>query len=197
LLEPLRLPPGGRGRLSPAQSAAVPPTLVFVNSAAGAAEMRRHLAERLPHLRVADVHSGVPEPARVARLADFRDGRVRVLVATNLAARGIDTVHVAHVVQADFAGDAVSHLHRVGRTARAGRAGLATTLVARVDLDVVRALLAREAAGEGADAIFSVRRSFRRAAKKRALADAGDAAILEVLREEEQARGAGAAPALS
>jgi superfamily II DNA/RNA helicase len=186
-LVPLALPEGSRARLSRAQCEAVPATLVFVNSAAAADMLRRHLAARLPFLRVSDVHSDVPESARRARLADFAAGRVRVLVATNLAARGLDTAHVAHVVQAEFAGDAVAHLHRVGRTARAGRAGLATALVVRGQVDLVRALIGAEAAGEGIDAAFSHRRSFARRAKRAALSSAEDVVVMGVLEGEQRA----------
>ena len=185
-LAPLALPEGTRARLSRAQCEAVPATLVFVNSATAADALRRHLAARLPFLRVSDVHSDVPESARRARLADFAAGRVRVLVATNLAARGLDTAHVAHVVQAEFAGDAVAHLHRVGRTARAGRAGLATALVVRNQVDLVGALIEAQAEGAGIEAAFSHKRSFARRAKRAALGRAEDVVVMGVLEAEQR-----------
>ena len=185
-LLPLALPARSRAKLSARLCAAVPPTLVFVNSAAAAAPLKRYLSERLPSVRVAEVSSEVPESARAARLADFAAGRVRVLVSTNLAARGLDTAHVAHVIEAEFAGDAITHLHRVGRTARAGRAGLATSLVVRRDVDLVRALIAARASGHGVDAAFSSKRSFRRNSKRSALAKAEDAVVVGVLEREQQ-----------
>ena len=57
---------------------------------------------------------------RARLLQRFADGSVRVLVCTDILARGIDTLEAAHVIQAEFATDATSHLHRVGRTGRAG-----------------------------------------------------------------------------
>lgn len=59
---------------------------------------------------------------RARLLQRFADGSVRVLVCTDILARGIDTLEAAHVIQAEFATDATSHLHRVGRTGRAGEA---------------------------------------------------------------------------
>jgi superfamily II DNA/RNA helicase len=170
----------------------VPSTLVFVNSAAAADALRRHLAARCPFLRVSDVHSEVPESARRARLADFAAGRVRVLVATNLAARGLDTGHVAHVVQAEFAGDAVAHLHRVGRTARAGRAGLATALVVRNQIDLVTSLIEAQAAGSGIEASFSHKRSFARKAKRAATSAAEETVVMGVLESEQRSLAAAA-----
>ena len=194
-LAPLSLPDGTRARLSRAQCEAVPSTLVFVNSAAAADALRRHLAARCPFLRVSDVHSEVPESARRARLADFSAGRVRVLVATNLAARGLDTGHVAHVVQAEFAGDAVAHLHRVGRTARAGRAGLATALVVRNQIDLVSSLIEAQAAGSGIEASFSHKRSFARKAKRAATSAAEETVVMGVLESEQRSLAAAASAA--
>ncbi len=170
-------PPGGatRGKLSAEEAALVPPTLVFVNSVRSADSLRRALAAALPSVRVSMLHADVPESARVARLADFARGAVRVLVATNLAARGLDTTHVAHVIQAEFAGDVVAHLHRVGRTARAGRAGAATALLVRANLPLAAAAVAAQDAGVPLDAAFSQRRSFARKAKRVDMAAAAPA----------------------
>jgi hypothetical protein len=169
-LQPFAPPLGAtRGRLTPALSALVPPTLVFVNSCAAAGALRRALAAACPHFRVAELHAEVGEGVRLARLADFSSGLVRVLVCTNVAARGLDTVHVGHVVQAQFATDAVAHLHRVGRTARAGGGGgggMATALVTRASLHLAEAIAAATARGEPLDAAFSARRSLARARKR-------------------------------
>jgi superfamily II DNA/RNA helicase len=175
-LKPFAAPLGAtRARLSPALSALVPPTLVFVNSGGAAGALRRALAAACPHFRVAELHAGVGEGARVARLADFAAGATRVLVCTNVAARGLDTVHVAHVVQAQFATDAVSHLHRVGRTARGGGGGgggVATALVTRASLHLAEAVARAQARGEPLDSAFSARRSLARARKRAGLVDA-------------------------
>jgi superfamily II DNA/RNA helicase len=183
-LQPYRPPERARPNLSAGEAALVPPTLVFANSAGAVEALRKHIAARCPTLRVAELHGEVSEAARVARLADFAAGRIRVLVATNLAARGLDTVNVAHVIQADFAPDVVSHLHRIGRTARAGRAGMVTNLVTRGNLDVVQVLLEAAAGGDSLDAAFSHKRSLRRRIKRGALTAASDALVMSALQAE-------------
>lgn len=176
-LVPLSLPEEARPRLTPAECELVPPTLIFVNSAGAADTLRKHIAERCPSIRITAVHGDVPDAARVARLADFAEGRVRVLICTNLTARGLDTTHVAHVIQAEFASDAVSHLHRIGRTARAGKGGMVTSLVTRSNLDMVEVLMEAQVKGDPLDSAFSAKRSFRRRVKRGAIAAAEDALL--------------------
>ena len=62
-------------------------------------------------------------------LKDFRDGKLTYLVATDVAARGLDIPEVSHVINYDIPDDAESYVHRIGRTARAGRRGQALTFV--------------------------------------------------------------------
>ena len=62
-------------------------------------------------------------------MADFRSGRLEFLVATNVAARGIDIPDIEHVINYDIPQTAEEYIHRIGRTARAGRPGTAVTLV--------------------------------------------------------------------
>ncbi|HEU4389554.1 MAG TPA: C-terminal helicase domain-containing protein, partial [Blastocatellia bacterium] len=78
---------------------------------------------------VAILHSDRSQSQRNAALAGFRTGRTRVLVATDVAARGIDVDDVSHVINYEVPATAEDYIHRVGRTARAGRAGVAFTLV--------------------------------------------------------------------
>ncbi|MBI1775995.1 MAG: DEAD/DEAH box helicase [Proteobacteria bacterium] len=71
------------------------------------------------------IHGNKSQCARQKALADFRDGRARVLVATDIAARGIDVDGVTHVINFDIPNLPESYVHRIGRTARAGAAGIA------------------------------------------------------------------------
>jgi ATP-dependent RNA helicase RhlE len=71
----------------------------------------------------------------VKALSDFKDGRVRVLVATDIAARGIDISHVAHVINYDLPQVPEDYIHRIGRTARAGRAGEAMSFISSDDME--------------------------------------------------------------
>ena len=65
----------------------------------------------------------------------FRDGELDILIATNVAARGIDIPEITHVVNYDVPDNAEEYVHRTGRTGRAGRAGKAISFVSEVDVD--------------------------------------------------------------
>ncbi len=91
----------------------------------------KHGAERLAHtLSTADInadsiHADKPQKAREKALDDFKNGRTRVLVASDIAARGIDVDDITHVINFDMPQDAETYVHRIGRTGRAGQSGLA------------------------------------------------------------------------
>lgn len=115
--------------------------------------------------------------AQAPRLA-AATGSPQVLVCTDLAARGLDTVAARHVIQLDFAGDAVAHLHRSGRTGRLDRPGHVTCILGPRDVGLaahVRAAALADPPGAGTGdgsnaglaAVFSRGRSFRRKLKKR------------------------------
>lgn len=75
------------------------------------------------------IHGGMEQSDRFAVMEDFRKGQFRYLVATDVAARGIDIDHVTHVVNYDLPEDKESYVHRIGRTGRAGKEGKAMTFV--------------------------------------------------------------------
>jgi ATP-dependent RNA helicase RhlE len=77
----------------------------------------------------AALHGDLSQGARTQALADFRNGRLQVLVATDLAARGLDIVELPVVVNYDLARSPSDHVHRIGRTGRAGARGLAVSFV--------------------------------------------------------------------
>jgi ATP-dependent RNA helicase RhlE len=106
----------------------------------------RRGAERLSHILTARdhsanrIHADRTQPQREAALSAFRDGRTRVLVATDIAARGLDVDSVSHVINYDVPAAPEDYVHRVGRTGRAGNAGQAITIVAPVDELSMRAI---------------------------------------------------------
>jgi superfamily II DNA/RNA helicase len=102
-------------------------TLVFVRTKLGADRVAGQLRER--GVLAAALHGGLAQGARNRTLGQFKSGTVPVLVATDVAARGIHVDDVALVIQADPAADHKDYLHRAGRTARAGDAGTVVTLV--------------------------------------------------------------------
>ena len=101
-------------------------TLVFTRTKHGADRVTEHL-ERAGQA-VAAIHGNKSQGQRERALAAFKSGHVRVLVATDIAARGIDVDGVTHVVNFDLPNVPESYVHRIGRTARAGRAGVAISL---------------------------------------------------------------------
>ncbi|WP_405775473.1 DEAD/DEAH box helicase [Streptomyces sp. NBC_00859] len=101
--------------------------LMFLDTKAGVDQFTRHL--RASGVRAAALHSGKSQPQRTHTLAQFKDGGITVLVATNVAARGIHIEALDLVVNVDPPADAKDYLHRGGRTARAGESGNVVTLV--------------------------------------------------------------------
>jgi superfamily II DNA/RNA helicase len=102
-------------------------TLVFVRTKRGADRLVRKLGAR--GVRAEALHGDMAQTARTRALARFESGRVDVLVATDVAARGLDLAGISHVVNFDPPEDDKGYVHRVGRTGRAGRSGTGVTLV--------------------------------------------------------------------
>ncbi|MFF4055242.1 DEAD/DEAH box helicase [Streptomyces sp. NPDC001668] len=101
--------------------------LLFLDTKHGVDQLTRHL--RASGVHAAALHSGKSQPQRTRTLAQFKDGQVTVLVATNVAARGLHVDDLDLVVNVDPPTDAKDYLHRAGRTARAGESGRVVTLV--------------------------------------------------------------------
>ena len=112
--------------------------LVFTRTRRGA-ERLAHILEARDH-SVNRIHADRTQSQREAALRDFRDGRTRVLVATDIAARGLDVEAVSHVINYDVPAAPEDYVHRVGRTGRAGNEGQAFTIVAPVDELSMRAI---------------------------------------------------------
>jgi len=98
------------------------------------------LADRLADMghAVAALHGGMPQGRRNRVLQGLRMRQLRVLVATDVAARGIDVPTITHVINYGMPMKAEDYVHRIGRTGRAGRSGLAVTLVERRDIGMLR-----------------------------------------------------------
>ncbi len=97
--------------------------LVFTRTKHGANKLVKHLMRsRIP---AEAIHGNKTQTARTQALDKFRSGRVRVLVATDIAARGIDVDGITHVINFDMPNEPESYVHRIGRTARAGASGTA------------------------------------------------------------------------
>jgi ATP-dependent RNA helicase RhlE len=101
--------------------------LVFTRTKHRADRLARHLDQH--HVKVQRIHGNRSQAQRTEALAGFKSGRYRVLVATDIAARGIDVTALGHVINFDVPGQPEDYIHRVGRTARAEMTGSAFTLV--------------------------------------------------------------------
>ncbi|MBA2733659.1 MAG: DEAD/DEAH box helicase [Acidobacteria bacterium] len=101
--------------------------LVFTRTRRGA-ERLSHILEAREH-KVNRIHADRTQPQREAALRGFKEGRTRVLVATDIAARGIDVDSISHVINYDVPTAPEDYIHRIGRTGRAGKSGRAITLV--------------------------------------------------------------------
>ncbi|CDK27557.1 unnamed protein product [Kuraishia capsulata CBS 1993] len=112
--------------------------IVFVNRTHTAEVLRRTL--RKLDIRVASLHSEMPQAERTNSLHRFRAGAARVLIATDVASRGLDIPTVELVINYDIPADADDYIHRVGRTARAGRKGESVSFVTEKDVHRILAI---------------------------------------------------------
>jgi ATP-dependent RNA helicase RhlE len=103
--------------------------LVFVRTKHGTERLTKSLNRE--GIAAAMIHGGRSQSQRSAALAGFQQGRIRVLIATDLASRGIHVQDIAHVINYDLPDIAENFIHRVGRTGRAGERGIASTLFGR------------------------------------------------------------------
>ncbi|GIL02978.1 MAG: RNA helicase [Alphaproteobacteria bacterium] len=113
-------------------------SLVFARTKRGAEKLMKHLVGA--GYSAASIHGNKSQPQRERAIRAFRDGDIRVLVATDVAARGIDIPGVSHVYNYDLPDVAESYVHRIGRTARAGAAGEAVALCSADERSSLRAI---------------------------------------------------------
>jgi len=109
-----------------------PLAIVFRRTKHGATKLHRQL-ERDGY-KAGLLHGGKSQSQRGKTLAAFVGGRTRILVATNVAARGLDIPNVSHVINYDLPEDVETYVHRIGRTARAGKDGVAATLIGESEI---------------------------------------------------------------
>jgi ATP-dependent RNA helicase DDX41 len=106
-----------------------PPTLVFCANQAHVDEVQELLLRR--GVRAAAVHGGKSQQDRLVAIEEFRDGRRDVLVATDVASKGLDFPDIQHVINYDMPREIEDYVHRIGRTGRCGKTGVATSFVNR------------------------------------------------------------------
>jgi ATP-dependent RNA helicase DDX27 len=121
--------------------------IVFARTKARAHRLK--VLAGLCDMTAAELHGDMTQAQRLASLELFRTGGAQVLIATDVAARGLDIAAVAAVISLDAPRDVSSYLHRCGRTARAGAAGTAVTLAEEKDRPLLKALAAATRAAKG------------------------------------------------
>ena len=115
---------------------AVERSIVFTRTKRGADRVNKHLVAY--GLKSAAIHGDKSQGQRIKALDGFKAGTVKILVATDIAARGIDVDDVSHVVNFELPNIPESYVHRIGRTARAGKTGIAVSLCDPSEYDYLR-----------------------------------------------------------
>lgn len=118
------------------QNTAFTRTIVFARTKHGADKIVKHLDRS--GIRAAAIHGNKSQNVRQRTLADFKSNRTPVLVATDIAARGLDVNGVSHVINYELPEVPEVYVHRIGRTGRAGATGIATTFCCREERDQLR-----------------------------------------------------------
>jgi superfamily II DNA/RNA helicase len=114
----------------------VPRSIVFVHRN----DVAEEVAAKLTHhqLAVADLNSALSKTDRKRAMDGIRNGAIRIMIASDLAARGLDLPGVTHIFNLDVPTQSKAYLHRVGRTARAGATGTAVSLVTETEARLIR-----------------------------------------------------------
>jgi ATP-dependent RNA helicase DeaD len=109
--------------------------IIFTRTKIGASKLERALKDK--GLDVKALHGDLSQGVRDGVMISFKDHRVRLLVATDIAARGLDVEHVTHVINFDVPNSSETYVHRIGRTGRVGRTGRAITFVTPAQRDEI------------------------------------------------------------
>jgi superfamily II DNA/RNA helicase len=132
-------------RLIRAEESELKNAIIFCNRKVDVSELFRSLVKH--DFDAGALHGDMDQRARMAMLAAFREGKLKLLVASDVAARGLDIPDVSHVFNFDVPIHAEDYVHRIGRTGRAGRSGKSFTIVTRSDgkyLDAIEKLIGKE-----------------------------------------------------
>jgi len=152
--------------------------IIFTRTKIGASRLEKALKDK--GLDVKALHGDLSQGARDGVMISFKDHRVRLLVATDIAARGLDVEHVTHVINYDVPNSSEVYVHRIGRTGRVGRTGRAITFVtpdqrdeiARIERDVHTSIGEWESPEDRLEHAPRPRRRERRPARPPAAAEA-------------------------
>jgi superfamily II DNA/RNA helicase len=112
--------------------------IVFCNRKTTVRELYRDL--KRAGLKAGEIHGDMEQPERIRELDRFKDGEINILVASDVAARGLDIKDVSHIFNYDVPWHPDDYIHRIGRTGRAGKTGIAITLATKADAEAIEAI---------------------------------------------------------
>ena len=115
--------------------------IIFSNSRHHGEKLTRELQEKFKSIGY--IHGGLEQSKRTSIVKRFRQNEIALLVATDIAGRGLDFSHVSHVINYDYPSGLETYTHRTGRTGRMGRSGIAMTFVTDQELNVLKSLFER------------------------------------------------------
>ena len=95
---------------------------------------------RFNKIKADSIHGSSLKSSRQKAIEDFKKGKIQVLVASDIAARGLDIQNISHIINLDIPGDFDAYLHRSGRTARAGKTGYSISVVTEREENIIRAM---------------------------------------------------------
>lgn len=155
------------------KSGGVERAIVFTRTKRGADKVCQHLAKA--GLSSSAIHGNKSQGQRERALAAFRKGGSPILVATDIAARGIDIDDVSHVINYELPNVPEAYVHRIGRTARAGKSGIAISLCEPAERDLLRDIekltgVPLRSAGKGTDTVPSAEPAVRKTGRDRSTA---------------------------
>ena len=113
--------------------------IIFCNSRHNAERLHDHIKKKFSSTEI--IHGGLDQSRRTSLFNRFRRMEIKIMVATDLASRGLDFTHATHVINYDFPMDTDAYTHRTGRTARMGRKGVALTLFTTADMRSLTAVI--------------------------------------------------------
>ena len=113
--------------------------IIFCNSRHNAEKLHDHIKKKFSSTEI--IHGGLDQSRRTSMFNRFRKMEIKIMVATDLASRGLDFTHATHVINYDFPMETDAYTHRTGRTARMGRKGVALTLFTKADMLSLKAII--------------------------------------------------------
>ncbi len=117
--------------------------ILFCNSRIGCEKLHQKMKTKYQD-KVEMIHGGLEQSRRTSLFNNFRNQKIKYMIATNIASRGLDFTHVSHVINYDFPKGQEAYTHRTGRTARMGREGIAMTFYSRENLTDLATIIRRQ-----------------------------------------------------